>query len=155
MSIPCALYATPLGRPAAVMRNRCDVGDRADLQADRVQRAHCGFAAWSRALDAHFDVFHAALLRRATAALRRHLSGERRRLARALESGVAGRSPGERVALPVGDRDDGVVERRVDMRDTLGDVLLDLLARAGRSRLLQLLAGGAFLLAMSYAAFPA
>src|SRR5205807_1725885 len=40
----------------------------------------------------------------------------------------------------VGDRADRVVERRVDMRDTLCDVLLDLLARAGRGGLLQLLA---------------
>src|SRR5205085_2051766 len=66
------------------MRNGRHVGDAADLQADGVQRAHRGFAARSRALDAHFDILHAALLRRAAAALRRNLRGERRRLARTL-----------------------------------------------------------------------
>src|SRR5438067_13144978 len=122
------------------MRDRRDVGDAADLQADLVQRAHRGLAAGPGALDANFDVLHAALLRRAAGARGGDLGSERRRLARALEAGVAGSRPGERVALPVGDGDDGVIERSVDMRDTLRHVLLDLLARAGRRGLLQLLA---------------
>ena len=36
----------------------------------------------------------------------------------------------KRVALAIGDRDDGVVERRVNVNHALGDVLLDLLANA-------------------------
>ena len=34
------------------------------------------------------------------------------------------------VALPIGDRDDRVVERRMHVRDPVGNDLLDLLARA-------------------------
>src|SRR5664279_1232983 len=58
-----------------------------------------------------------------------NLRRERRRLARAFEAGAARRRPGQRVALAIGDGDDRVVERRVDMRNAFGDVLLDLLAR--------------------------
>src|SRR5690606_25703474 len=44
--------------------------------------------------------------------------------------------PRQRVALTVGDRDDGVVERSVDVGDTVGDDSLDLLLRlVGSSRL--------------------
>src|SRR5213078_167614 len=45
---------------------------------------------------------------------------------------ATGRRPRQRVALTVGNRDDRVVEGRVDMRDPFGHVLLDLLARARR-----------------------
>src|SRR6185503_10218665 len=83
------LYAAALWSAAAVVRYGGDVGDRADLQADRIERAHRGFAARPRALDAHFDVLDAAFLRRAPGALGGHLRGEGRRLARALEAGVA------------------------------------------------------------------
>src|SRR6185503_15021480 len=133
------LYAPALGRAAAVVRHGGDVGDRADLQADRIQRAHRGFAARAGSLDAHLDVLHAALLRRAAGALGGHLRGERRRLARALEARVARRRPGQRVALAVGDGNDGVVEGCVHVGDALGDVLFHLLARARRGGLLQLL----------------
>src|SRR3990170_8859285 len=85
---------------AAVMRHGGDVGDRTDLEADRIERAHRGFAARPRSLDADFDVLDAALLRRASGALGGDLRRERRRLARALETGVARGRPGERVALP-------------------------------------------------------
>src|ERR1700748_2392395 len=41
---------------------------------------------------------------------------EGRRLAGALEPHIAGRGPGKDVALGVGDGDDGVVERALDVR---------------------------------------
>src|SRR5439155_10261478 len=53
--------------------------------------------------------------------------GERRRLARALEAAHARRRPRDHVAAHVGDGDDGVVERRLDVSDAALDVLLDLL----------------------------
>ena len=55
--------------------------------------------------------------------LGRHLGGVGRRLARALEAHGAGRRPGDRVALRVGDGDHGVVERGVHMRDARSDIL--------------------------------
>ena len=49
-------------------------------------------------------------------------------------AGRAARSrPRERVALAVGDRDDGVVERSVDVGDAVGDDTLDLLLGLGSS----------------------
>src|SRR5690606_6221889 len=56
------LDTTTLGRPAPVVRQRRDVRDTGDLDAQRVQRTHGGFAPRTRALDAHFQrldaVFH-------------------------------------------------------------------------------------------------
>src|SRR5262245_66168956 len=61
---------------------------------------------------------------------RGELRRERRALARALESDAPGRRPREDVALGVGDRDDRVVERGVDRRHPVRDVLLFLLGGA-------------------------
>src|SRR5690606_27081200 len=61
-----------------------------------------------------------------------NLSCERRRLARALEALTASRRPRQGITLAVGDGHDRVVERRVDVSDTVRDVLLNLLARALR-----------------------
>src|SRR3954463_7547531 len=124
------------------MRNRRHGGNAADLEAEGVERAPRRFTAGAGTLDAYFDVLHAAFLRRAPGTLGSDLRSERRRLARALEAGVARGGPGKRVALAVGDGDDGVVERGVHMGDALGDVLLHLLARARGRGLLQFLARG-------------
>jgi len=97
---------------AAVVRNRGHVGDARDLHAQRVQRAHRGFAAGAGALDPHLEILHAVFRGGAAGALRGDLRSERRRLARALEARTAGRRPRQGVALPVGDRDDRVVEGR-------------------------------------------
>src|SRR4029078_10738572 len=60
--------------------------------------------------------------------LGRTVSRERRRIRRALagsrEAGNAGGAPADDRAVEVGDRDDGVVERRLDVNVPLGDVLL-------------------------------
>src|SRR4029079_19188262 len=57
----------------------------------------------------------------------RKLRGERRRLTRALEAARTGARPRNGVAGDVRDRDDGVVEGRLNARDSGRDVLLDLL----------------------------
>src|SRR5439155_49262 len=67
----------------------------------------------------------------------RHLRGERRRLARALETARTGGGPGDHVPGDVGDGDDGVVERALDVDDprlhVLASLLLSLaLGRGGR-----------------------
>src|SRR5690606_8768921 len=55
------------------------------------------------------------------------LRGERGRLARAAEARAARGRPRQRIALAVGDGDDGVVEGRVHVGDAVGDDALDLL----------------------------
>src|SRR5579875_1205099 len=144
-TVTCSLrrrrsYPPPLGRPAAVVRLRGDVGDGTDLEAGRLQRADRRLAARARTLDEDVDLLQAVLLRLAGGALGGHLRRERRRLSRALEADVAGARPGDHVALRVGDRDDRVVEGALDVRLPEGDVLALLApnllrgALAGRSR---------------------
>src|SRR3712207_1893611 len=121
----------PLGRAAAVVGGGCDVLDRADLEADRAQGADRGLTARARALDEDVDLLHAVVHRPAAGRLGGHLRGERGRLARALEADGAGRGPRDHRAGGVGDRDDGVVERALDVRFALRDVLLLLAAHLG------------------------
>lgn len=109
------------------MRNGRDVGDARDLDAQRVQGADRRFTAGAGALDAHFQRLDAVFQRNAASRFSGDLRGERGRLTRALEASTARRGPRQRVALTVGDGDDGVVERSVNVRDAVRDVLLDLL----------------------------
>src|SRR5690606_6841126 len=80
------------------------------------------------ALDEHVDLLHAVLLGLARGVLGGHLRGVRRGLARALEAHVACRRPGDHRTVGVGDRHDGVVERALDVRVSVRDVLLFLAA---------------------------
>src|SRR5690349_15893106 len=123
MSNPPALRGT-----AAVVRLGRDVGNGADLEPGGGQRADRGLAAGARPLHEDVDLLHAVLLRLAGGVLGGHLRRERRRLARTLEPDVAGGRPADHVALRVGDRDDRVVERALDVGLTHGDVLLLLAA---------------------------
>src|SRR2546421_184286 len=74
----------------------------------------------------HEDVHlaHAVLLSPAAGRLRGELGGEGGRLAGPLEADVARGGPGQGVAGAVGDRDDRVVERRLDVGLPVNDVLL-------------------------------
>src|SRR3954449_6367313 len=124
MSVSLPSDPAPLGRPAAVVGLRGDVGDGADLEAGGGEGTDRGLAARTGALHEDVDLLHAVLLRLAGAVLGGHLRRERRRLARALEPDVPGRGPTDHVALRVGDRDDRVVERALDVSLPVGDVLL-------------------------------
>src|SRR5690242_5286297 len=99
MSDPPALRGT-----AAVVRHGGDVLDARDLDAGVLDRADRGLATRARPLDHDVDLAHAVLHGPTGALLSRHLGGERRGLAGALEPDVAGRGPGDDVALLVGDR---------------------------------------------------
>src|SRR5450830_710335 len=118
-----------LRRAATVVRLRGHVLDRADLEAGGLERTDRGLPARARALDEDVDLLHAVLLRTTRGSLSSELGGERRRLARALEADLARRGPGDHGTRGVGDGDDGVVERALDVRLAVGDVLLLLAAR--------------------------
>src|ERR1700752_647994 len=137
MSTYSSLDPAPLGRTAAVVRLRGDIGNRADLEAGRLQRPDGSLAARARSLHEHVDLLHTVLLRLARGVLGGQLRGERGRLPRTLEADVARRRPGDDVALRIGDRDDRVVERALDVGSAVRDVLL--LPAAGG---LSLLGGG-------------
>src|SRR6202040_2711280 len=83
------------------------------------------------ATNTHFDVFHAMFLCGRACLLGGNLRGERRALARAAETAAARGRPGQCVALTIGDRDDRVVERSMDVRDRIEHVLASLLRLLG------------------------
>src|SRR5215203_5426477 len=122
------LDATPLGRATAVVRYGRDVGDGAHLEAHRSERADRGLPSRAGSLDEDVDPLHAVLHRTSARGLGRHLGGIRGRLARSFEADRTGGSPSDHRARRVGDRDDGVVERRFDVGVAGDHVLLFLLA---------------------------
>src|SRR5690349_4079801 len=115
--------AAPLGRAASVVRDGRDVGDGADLEAGGLERADRLLAAGAGSLDVDLDLAHAVL----HGALGGAVGGERRRVGRALpgalEPGDARGTPRDDVPGLIRDRHDGVVEARLDMNVSLGNVL--------------------------------
>src|SRR6476469_5086128 len=124
-----------LGRAAAVVGRGRDVLDGADLEADRTQGPDRRLAARTRTLDEDVDLLHAVLHRAASGSLGGHLRGERGGLAGTLEADGAGRGPRDHRTGRVGDRDDGVVERALDVGFALSDVLLLLATHLGGAAL--------------------
>src|SRR6476660_2220043 len=121
---PQALDATPLGRAAAVVRDWGDIGDGADFESCRLERADRLLTAGAGTLDVDLDLAHAVLHRTLGRAVGREGRRIRCALAGTLETGDAGRAPADDRAVEVGDRDDRVVERGLDVDVPLGDVLL-------------------------------
>src|SRR5262245_30410928 len=114
----------PLGRAAAVVGRGGDVLDGADLEADRTQRPDRRLATRARALDEDVDLLHPLPHRAAPGCLGGHLRGQRTGLPRALEPDGSGARPRDHRTTGVGDRDDRVVERALDVGLAHGDVLL-------------------------------
>src|SRR5690606_16122064 len=125
------LDATLLRRTAPVVRDRRHVDDVGDLVAHIVERTDGRLAAGARALDADFKRLHAVVEGGLASLLCGDLGSERGGLARTAETRAARSRPRQRIALAVGDGDDGVVERSVDVGDAVGDDALDLLLRLG------------------------
>src|SRR4051794_1646268 len=114
----------PLGRAAAVVRDGRHVGDRGDLEAGGLQRPDGLLATGTRALDEDLDLAHPVLHRLLRGDVGGERGGVRRALAGTLEAGHARRAPADHRPDRVRDRDDRVVERRLDVNVPLGDVLL-------------------------------
>src|SRR5271165_6694220 len=115
-----SLQPPPLLGAAAVVRDRRDVLDACDLDAGGRQRPDGRLAPGARAPDQNVDPADAVLHGPFGALLGGELGGEGGGLAGALEADVAGGGPGQHVALGVGDGDDGVVERALDVGDAEG-----------------------------------
>src|SRR5262245_46082271 len=115
-----------LPRTAPVVRQRGHVLDGAHVEARGLERADGAFAARAGALDLHLELAHAELGGLLRARLGGLLRGERRRLARPLVADRARRGPAQGLPARVGDRDDGVVEARLDVADGAGHELLRL-----------------------------
>jgi len=124
------LDTTTLLRAAAVVWNRCNVRNGRDTDAQGTQGTHRRLAARAGALDLDVEVLDALFHRSATGHFGSHLSCERCRLTRTFEALATRRCPRQGVALTIGDGDDGVVERSVNVSDTVGNVLADFFAHA-------------------------
>src|SRR5690606_32142981 len=123
--------AALLRRPAPVVRDGGDVDDVGDLVTAGVQRTHRRLTARARALDADLEGLHAVVEGGLAGLLGGDLGRERGGLAGTAETRAARSRPRRRIALAVGDGDDGVVERRLDVGDAVGDDTLDLLLGLG------------------------
>src|SRR3984957_8775663 len=132
--------APTLGRAAAIMRNGGDVLNGTDLKTGRLQRPDGGLPAGARSLDEDVDLAHAVLHGTARGGLGGLLGCVRGRLARTLEPDLPGGRPRDHVPDRVGDRDDGVVERRADVGVAMSDVFPLLAAHLLRCALLSALA---------------
>src|SRR5262249_43956029 len=130
------LDTPPLPLTDAVMGLRRHVLHAEDLEPGSLQRANRRLTARARALDEHLDLLQPVLHALPRARVGGDLRGERRRLARALEAGAAGGLPRNDIAVLVGERDDRVVERRLDVGLPDGDVLAHAAARAAAGRCL-------------------
>src|SRR6187551_376162 len=115
--------AAPLGRAASVVRNGRDVGDGAHLEAGGLEGADRLLSAGAGSLDVDLDLAHAVLHRTLGGAVGSERGRVRRALAGALEPGDPRGTPCDDVPGLIRDRHDGVVEGRLDMNVSLGNVL--------------------------------
>src|SRR5476651_1071537 len=95
------LHAAALAGAAAVVRDRRDVDDGGDLQADGLEGADGAVAAEAGTGDADDDVLEAVRHRVAGGVLGDDLGGVGGGLARAAEVALAGAGPGDHLALVV------------------------------------------------------
>lgn len=121
------LDAAAFGRTAAVVGDGGDIPNEGDLEVFLLEGAQGSFATRARAFDVDGDGAHAVISGLASGVLGSHLSGKGGGLAGAFEAAGAARGPSDDVAGDVSDGDDGVVERRLDVRDASLNVLFDFL----------------------------
>src|SRR5688500_10103501 len=118
-----------LRRPAAVVGQRGDVLDPHYLESGALEMKDGLLAAGAGAFHLHLDLHQAMLAGGGGGGLGGAAGGKRRALARALDPALACRRPRQRLAVGVSDRDDRVVERRLDVRDAARHALTNLLLR--------------------------
>src|SRR2546428_949678 len=110
------LDSPSLRRPAPVVRDRRDIGDRGDLETGRLERADRGFSTGPGSAHEDLDRLEAEVEGLPRRVLGGDLRGVGRALARALPAGGAGRGPRDDVPRGIGERHDRVVERRLHVR---------------------------------------
>ena len=128
-------HAASLGRTTAIMGNRGDIHNTDDFETGRVQGAHCRFTAGTWPLHIYLQILDTEFLDYITHFFGGYLCSKGCALTGAAKAGTTGGTPGQSIALAVGNGDDGVVEGGVHVGDALGHVLLHLLARARRRSL--------------------
>jgi len=93
-------------------------------QTSHLQGADRGFTTGTGAADQHLDLAHALLQGTASSGLGSGLCSEGSSLPSTLETTGSGGTPGDHFTGGVGDGNNGVVERALDVRNTVGHIAL-------------------------------
>lgn len=109
------------------MRDWSYILDVGDAIPGGIQRTHRGLAARPGAADLDREILQTVIQGGSAGALCRYLCGERRTLSGSSKSASSSRCPRQGITLPVCDRNDGVIERGLDMGNALQNLLLYLL----------------------------
>ena len=108
------------------MRDRSNILNRSDHDARSLEAGNRAFAAGTRPLDLNFHFLHPELRGTFRTGFGSTLSGKRGALSASLETDGPSGSPAQHVTVRISDRHDRVVERRLDMSDSPGDVSANL-----------------------------
>jgi hypothetical protein len=128
-----SLNTAALLRAAAVVGNGCHIADGIDSNSKRSKCTDTTLTARSGAFDTYIQILDALLLRCATGNFRSHLGSKGGTFARPLETLTTTRRPSQRTTLTISNRNDGIVERSMYVRDAVGDILSNFFADASRS----------------------
>jgi len=121
------------------MRNWSHIRNHVDANTECCQSANRRFTTRTRTLDFNVKVLDALIQSCTSGHFRCYLGSKRSGLARALETLTTGRRPRQSIALAIGNRDDGVVERCMHVCNTVCNILADFFANA-----LRCIIGGSF-----------
>ncbi len=113
---------------ATVVRYRGHIGNHVDANTKSGQSTNRRFATRTRTLDFNIKILDSLFDGSATRHLGRDLRRKRRGLAGTLETLTTRGRPRQGIALTIGDRDDGVIERSVDVRYAVCYVFANLFA---------------------------
>src|SRR5277367_1316564 len=129
------LHSATLRRTAAVVRNRGNVAVGADFNTSRCQCTHRRFAARSGTGDADINRAQTMIARLVGSVDRCLLRGKRSPFTRPAEAERTRTLPRNRIALTVGDGHNRVVERSLNVNQTIRHILafalLELLVLGG------------------------
>ncbi len=111
------------------MRKWCHIGNAGDTKTNRMQCAYSRLSTGTRASHLHCDPLHAVLLCSFRCLSCSNLCGKRCAFARTLESCSTRARPAQGLAFGVGNGNDGIVERRVNVGNRLRYFFLYFLTR--------------------------
>ena len=109
------------------MGDRRDIGDAGNFETSIVQRTNRRVSARTRAFHTNIQVLYAEFLCSLSTTIRSDLGSEGRALPGSTETGTTRGGPAQSIALTITDGNDGVIERRMDMRDSISYRLFDFL----------------------------
>ena len=115
------------------MRDGGYILDHGDCETCSLQCPQCGLASLPRSLNVDLYTAHAVFHRFFGCVFSGQLGCERCAFSGAFESHDASARPRDNVAGRIGNRDDGVIECRLNMDNTTGDIFLFFFLRTGFS----------------------